>query len=153
MFSLFARVQASLEVRRREYLLIGIVLVSHGLLADGLKDAVEMIAGPQTHLQTVGMQPGTTIISLRAMIEQAVTDVTSDGGVLVLVDILGGNPADASSYLARRGIQVICGVNLPMLLELLIQREHLSQRELTTIALQAARQSVINLTEQLTQHD
>ena len=138
---------------RKEPPLVGIVLVSHGLLAAGLKDAVEMIAGPQTHFQTISMQPDTSTTSLRTMIEQAVDDVVSDGGVLVLVDILGGNPADASVHLARRGIQVLCGVNLPMLLELLIQREYLSQRELTAIALQAAKQSVINLTEQLNQHD
>jgi PTS system mannose-specific IIA component len=118
-----------------------------------LRDAVEMIAGPQTYFQTISMQPETTITSLRVSIEQAVLNVMSDGGVIVLVDILGGNPADASSYLARRGIQVICGVNLPMLLELLIQREHLTQRELTAIALQAGKQSVINLTEKLMQHE
>jgi mannose/fructose-specific phosphotransferase system component IIA len=110
-----------------------------------------MIVGPQTRFQTVGMQPDTTTINLRTMIEQAVTEVMSDDGVLVLVDILGGNPADASAYLAQQGIQVICGVNLPMLLELLIQRDYLSQRELTTIALQAAQQSIINLTEHLDQ--
>jgi mannose PTS system EIIA component len=112
-----------------------------------------MIVGPQTHLLTVSMQPDTDIASLHTVIEQAVAAVTSDGGALVLVDILGGSPANASSSLALRGIQVICGINLPMLLELLIQREHVSQRELTAIALQAAKQGVIDLTQQLTHHD
>ncbi|MBA2394776.1 MAG: PTS sugar transporter subunit IIA [Ktedonobacteraceae bacterium] len=133
--------------------MIGIVIVSHGLLAEGLKDAVEMIVGPQTHLSTVSMQPDTDIVDLRTMIEQAVAAVTGDGGALVLIDILGGSPANASSSLAQHGMRVICGVNLPMLLELLIQREHVSQRELTTIALQAAKQGVIDLTHQLNQHN
>jgi PTS system mannose-specific IIA component len=141
------------ETWRKEFALIGIVIVSHGLLAEGLKDAVEMIVGPQTHFLTVSMQPDTSLASLRTMLEQAVTEVASDGGTLVLVDILGGSPANASSYLALHGIQVICGVNLPMLLELLIQRENSSQRELTAIALQAAKQGVIDLTQQLTHHD
>jgi len=140
-------------IKRKEFALIGIVIVSHGLLAEGLKDAVEMIVGPQTHFLTVSMQPDTSLASLRTMLERAVTEVASDGGTLVLVDILGGSPANASSYLALHGIQVICGVNLPMLLELLIQRENSSQRELTAIALQAAKQGVIDLTQQLTHHD
>lgn len=114
---------------------------------------MEMIVGPQTHFQTVSMQPDTSLASLRMMLEQAVTEVASDGGTLVLVDILGGSPANANSYLALHGIQVICGVNLPMLLELLIQRENSSQHELTAIALQAAKQGIINLTQQLTHHD
>lgn len=99
------------------------------------------------------MQPDTNIASLRTLIEQAVFAVASDGGALVLVDILGGSPANASSYLALQGVQVICGVNLPMLLELLIQRENSSQHELAAIALQAAKQGVINLTQQLTHDD
>jgi mannose/fructose-specific phosphotransferase system component IIA len=108
-----------------------------------------MIAGPQAYFQTISMRPDTSTASLRAIIEQTVAEMASTGGVLVLVDILGGNPADASTQLAQRGIPIVCGVNLPMLLELLIQREHLSQRELTAIAVQAGRQSIINLTEQL----
>ncbi len=99
------------------------------------------------------MQPDTDLASLRAMLEQAVAAVTSDGGTLVLVDILGGSPANASSSLALQGTQVICGVNLPMLLELLIQRENSPLRELTMIALQAAKEGVINLTQQLSHHD
>jgi len=133
--------------------LVGIVLVSHGLLAEGMKNAVEMIVGPQAHFQIVSMQPDTDLASLRRMLEQAVAEVASDGGTLILVDILGGSPANASAHLALQGIPVLCGVNLPMLLELLIQREHASQRELTSIGLQAAKEGIINLTRQLTQQD
>jgi mannose PTS system EIIA component len=73
--------------------------------------------------------------------------------VLILIDILGGNPAIASSHLALHGTQVICGVNLPMLLEILVQREHLALGDLTPIAVQAAKEGVINLTQQLTRRD
>jgi mannose PTS system EIIA component len=133
--------------------LVGIVLVSHGLLADGMKNAVEMIVGPQTFFLTIGMEPETELADVRNAVEAAVLKVTSDGGVLVLVDILGGNPANASSRLASHGTTVICGVNLPMLLELLIQRENCTLRELTTLAIQAAKEGVINLTQQIAQHD
>jgi mannose/fructose/sorbose-specific phosphotransferase system IIA component len=118
-----------------------------------MKDAVEMIAGPQERFQTVGMQPEMELADLRATLERAVAEVADAEGALVLVDILGGSPANASSNLALHGTQVICGVNLPMLLELLIQRETSSLRELTAIAVQAAKEGIINLTQQLTHRD
>lgn len=129
--------------------MIGIVLVSHGPLAEGLKTAVEMIAGPQQRLLPIGMKPGDDPEELRRKIEDAVAIVSEGGEALVLVDLLGGSPANASSQLAVAGTQVICGVNLPMLLELLIQREHAPLSVLTTLALQAAKEGVINLTRQL----
>lgn len=130
--------------------MIGIILVSHGLLAEGMKNAAEMIAGPQEHFLTIGMRPGVSLNRLRSELEAARRQIRCDGGVLILIDILGGNPANASLDLALQGTQVICGVNLPMLLEILIQREYLTLRDLTPIAVQAAKEGVINLTQQLT---
>ncbi|MBX5455741.1 MAG: PTS sugar transporter subunit IIA [Thermogemmatispora sp.] len=129
--------------------MIGVVLVSHGSLAAGLKDAVEMIAGPQEHFVAIGMPAGGSLEQLRREVEAAVRQMMSDGEVLILIDILGGNPASASLQLALQGTQVICGVNLPMLLEILVQREYMSLRDLTPIAIQAAKEGVINLTQRL----
>lgn len=128
--------------------MIGIVLVSHGALAAGLKDAAEMIVGPQERFIAIGMQASDKLDDLRTRIEAAV-DETGKDETLVLVDILGGNPANASSQLAHKGIQVICGVNLPMLLEILTQRENVTVQKLATIATQAAQEGVINFTQQL----
>lgn len=133
--------------------MIGIVLVSHGSLAEGMKSAAEMIAGPQKQFQTLGMRAGTSLDNLRSELASAVARVRSDGGVLILIDILGGNPANASLPLALHGTQVICGVNLPMLLEILVQREHLTLHDLTPLAMQAAKEGVINLTQQVVQRD
>ncbi len=133
--------------------MVGIVLVSHGLLAEGMKNAAEMIAGPQEHFVTIGMEAEGNLDDLRSVLEAAVVEARSDGGVLVLIDILGGNPAHASSQLALLGTQVICGVNLPMLLEIIVQREHLALRDLTAIAVQAAKEGVINLTQQLAHYN
>lgn len=133
--------------------MVGIVLVSHGLLAEGMKNAAEMIAGPQEYFLTIGMQPESSLDSLQNELEAAVADVGCDEGVVILIDILGGNPADASSHLALDGVQVLCGVNLPMLLELLVQREYLALHDLMPIAVQAAKEGVINLTQLLTRRD
>jgi|SRR5579875_2467878 PTS system mannose-specific IIA component len=129
--------------------MVGIVLVSHGSLAEGLKNAAEMIVGPQERLLVVGMEPGADPANLRQQIERAVAALGSPEEALVLIDILGGSPANASANLANSGIPVICGVNLPMLLELLTQRENATQEELASIAIQTAKESVINLTQQL----
>ncbi len=132
--------------------MIGIVLVSHGPLAEGLRGAAEMIVGPQERFLAIGMDAAADLDRLRAQIEAAAAEVAGDGeGVLVLVDLMGGSPANASAYLATAGTPVICGASLPMLLETLTSREHISATELAGIALQAGRDGVVNLTQLLAQ--
>lgn len=132
--------------------MIGIVLVSHGPLAEGLKGAAEMIVGPQECFLAIGMDPAADLDRLRAQIEAAVAEVASDSmGAVVLVDLMGGSPANASAYLATGGTPVICGASLPMLLEVLTSREHASATELAGIALQAGKEGVVNLTQLLAQ--
>lgn len=133
--------------------MIGIVLVSHGSLAEGLKDAAEMIIGPQERLVAIGMAPHADLATLRGEIEAAITRVGDQGGALVLVDILGGSPANAGLHLANSGTQVICGTNLPMLLEMLTQRDNSTIQELAEIAVQTAREGVIHLNRQLSHDD
>lgn len=129
--------------------MIGIVLVSHGSLANGLKDAAEMIIGPQDHVRTVGMDPAADLDSLRSHIEALAAEVGTDGGVLVLADLMGGSPANASASLALGGTPIICGANLPMLLEVLMSRESASVQELAEIATRAATEGIVNMTKQL----
>ncbi|HEU5229333.1 MAG TPA: PTS mannose transporter subunit IIC, partial [Ktedonobacteraceae bacterium] len=122
---------------------------THGTLADALKNAAEMIIGPQEHFLAIGMGATDDLTTLRGEIEAA-TRAVEKNGALILVDLMGGSPAKASSHLAFAGTPVICGVNLPMLLEVLVQREDVTLQELTAIAMQAAKEGVINLTWQLT---
>src|SRR5215469_1839534 len=135
----------------RGVVLIGIVLVSHGPLAEGLKGAAEMIVGPQERFLVIGMDPAADVDRLRAQIEAAAAQANDGAGVLVLVDLMGGSPANASAYLATGGTPVICGASLPMLLEVLTSREHTGLEELTGTALQAGKDGVVNLTQLLAQ--
>ncbi|HET8912567.1 MAG TPA: PTS sugar transporter subunit IIA, partial [Ktedonobacteraceae bacterium] len=89
--------------------MIGIVLVTHGQLAEGLRNAAEMIVGPQENFRTIGMGPASDLDDLRSEIEAAVASVGGPTETLVLADLMGGSPANASSYLAVGGTQVICG--------------------------------------------
>lgn len=125
--------------------MIGIVLVSHGTLATGLKQAAEMIVGPQEYVLAIGMEPGEDPAHLHQQVKKAVTAPGHPATTLILTDILGGSPANVSAHLALDGVQVICGVNLPMLLELLTQREHATSEELARLAIEAAREGIIHL--------
>lgn len=133
--------------------MVGIVLVSHGPLADGLKGATEMIAGPQPSFLTVSMGPAADLDELRLSIEEAAAQVKGTEGVLVLVDLMGGSPSNSSAYLAASGTEVVCGVNLPMLLEVVMNREGMDVRELAAVAVEAGRQGVVSLTQMLTRKD
>lgn len=133
--------------------MIGIVLVSHGTLAEGLKDAAEMIIGPQERLIAIGMPPQADLATLRQEIEAALLQIGDQGGALVLVDILGGSPANIGSHLAKSDTEVICGTNLPMLLEMLTQRENSTLQELASLAVQTAREGVIRLSGQAPEDD
>jgi mannose PTS system EIIA component len=136
--------------RRGGASLIGIVLVSHGPLAEGLKGAAEMIVGPQSRFLTVSMGAAADLDELRAQIEDAagrVVDPSEGERALVLVDLMGGSPSNASAYLASTGTQVVCGVNLPMLLEVLMNREDMSIDSLAEFALHAGKDGIISLTQ------
>src|SRR5690242_11069251 len=99
-----------------------------------------MIIGSQEHFLAIGMEPTDDLTTLRGEIEAATRTVGKNGGALILVDLMGGSPAKASSHLAFTGTPVLCGVNLPMLLEVLVQREDATLQELTAIAMQAAKE-------------
>ncbi|HLZ59065.1 MAG TPA: PTS sugar transporter subunit IIA [Ktedonosporobacter sp.] len=125
--------------------MIGIVLVSHGPLADGFKGAAEMIVGPQERFVALGMDPSADLDVLRSEIEAAVASVGTDGGALVLADLMGGSPANSSAAVALSGTPVICGVNLPMLLEVLMSRESASLHDLAETAFRAGSEGVVDL--------
>jgi PTS system mannose-specific IIA component len=131
--------------------MFGVVVVSHGTLAAGLRDAAEMIVGPQTLFRTVGMGPAANLGQLRVDIEAAVQEVGGPDYSVVLVDLLGGSPGNASAYLAVAGTPVICGVSLPMLLEVLTAREDrsLTPQVLAERAIDAGKESIFDLGRRL----
>jgi mannose/fructose-specific phosphotransferase system component IIA len=100
------------------------------------------------------MGPAARLDQLRDDIELAVQDVGGPDRCLVLVDLLGGSPGNASAYLAVSGTPVVCGVSLPMLLEVLTAREDdsLTSQALVERAIDAGRESIFDLGRQLAPH-
>lgn len=99
--------------------MIGLVLVTHGRLADELKAALEHVVGPQEKVEAVSIGPDDDIERRRQDILEAVGRVESGAGVVLLTDMFGGTPSNlAISVMDGRSVEVIAGVNLPMLVKL-----------------------------------
>ena len=99
--------------------MIGLVLVTHGRLADEFRKAVEHVVGRQDHFETVCIGADDDMESRRDDILAAVTRADSGTGVIVLTDMFGGTPSNlAISAMSPGRIEVIAGMNLPMLIKL-----------------------------------
>lgn len=99
--------------------MIGLVLVTHGKLAEEFRYALEHVVGPQTALETVSIGPEDDMDQRRLDIVEAVSQVESGQGVIILTDMFGGTPSNlAISVMDGGRIEVIAGINLPMLIKL-----------------------------------
>jgi len=98
---------------------IGGVIVTHGHLASEFIAAAEMIVGPMPHVTQASIDWHDDIDVARAELERAIARVSQGRGVLLLTDMFGGAPTDiASMFLDDEAIEVVTGVNLPMILKL-----------------------------------
>ncbi|MQX35727.1 PTS sugar transporter subunit IIA [Roseospira navarrensis] len=99
--------------------MIGLVLVTHGRLAEEMLAALEHVVGAQKNVGTICIGPDDDMEQRRADIVEAVGRVDQGQGVIVLTDMFGGTPSNlAISIMDRSTIEVIAGVNLPMLIKL-----------------------------------
>jgi mannose PTS system EIIA component len=104
--------------------MIGLVLVTHGQLATGFRAALEHVVGPQSRFETITIGPEDDMEQRRADILGAVARVQDGSGVVLLTDMFGGTPSNlAISVMDGGRIEVICGINLPMLIKLATLRE------------------------------
>jgi len=99
--------------------MIGLVLVTHGKLAEEFRHAVEHVVGPQKFIETVCIGPEDDMDQRRQDIVDAVTRAEDGHGVIILTDMFGGTPSNLSISVMESGrIEVIAGMNLPMLIKL-----------------------------------
>jgi PTS system mannose-specific IIA component len=99
--------------------MIGLVLVTHGRLAAEFVAALEHVVGPQRDVEAICIGPEDDMEQRRAEILAAVARVESGAGVVVLTDMFGGTPSNlAMSILGKGEVEVVAGINLPMLIKL-----------------------------------
>jgi mannose PTS system EIIA component len=95
------------------------VIVTHGHLAGELLAAAEMIVGPISHIAAVSIGWHDDVDAAREEVQRAVTRVSQGAGVLLLTDMFGGTPTNiASMFLEEGSVEVVTGVNLPMVIKL-----------------------------------
>jgi len=129
--------------------MIGLVLVTHGHLADELISAMEHVVGPQENVAAICIGPDDDMEQRRSDILQAVTDVSSDDGVVLFTDMFGGTPSNlAISVMDRANAEVIAGANLPMLVKFAGCRDKCDLEECVAKA-QEAGKKYINVASQL----
>ena len=99
--------------------MIGLVLVTHGRLAAEFIAAMEHVVGPQAQCIAVCIEANDDMEEKRAEIARAAAEVDQGAGVILLTDMFGGTPSNlAISLLGRPNLEVIAGINLPMLIKL-----------------------------------
>jgi PTS system mannose-specific IIA component len=123
--------------------MIGLVLVTHGRLAAEFVVAMEHVVGPQQAIEAICIGPDDDMEARRADIARAVKSVDSGAGVILLTDLFGGTPSNLAISLMEPGrIEVIAGVNLPMLIRLEGARKMMKVKAAVAAAREAGRKYI-----------
>jgi PTS system mannose-specific IIA component len=123
--------------------MIGLVLVTHGSLATEFVVAMEHVVGPQQQIETICIGPEDDMEVRRADIASAVARVNDGSGVILLTDLFGGTPSNLAISLLKAGeIEVIAGINLPMLIRLESARKVMDVRQAVAAAREAGQKYI-----------
>jgi len=130
--------------------MVGILITTHGGFAEGLLNAVELIAGKQEKAKTIGLYHGDGIDELEHKIRTAVQDLDDGDGVLAFVDILGGSPSNMvmKCMADTTNLKAIAGVSMGMIVQAVMMRDQCSLDELTDLCEEAGNQPVVLLHKQ-----
>lgn len=132
--------------------MIGIILVTHGRLAEEFVNAMEHVVGEQSDVATVCIGPQDDMEARRDEIAKAIKQVDSGKGVVILTDLFGGTPSNlAISLLQRDKTEVIAGINLPMLIRLAGARKEMDLQAVAAAARDAGRNYITIASEFLGQ--
>ena len=123
--------------------MIGMVLVTHGNLASEFYSALEHIVGPQEQVAAIGIGADEDMEQCRNEIEKAIGKVDSGNGVILLTDLFGGTPSNmAISMMQDSQVEVIAGINLPLLVKLASVRKEMSIEDAAAKAQESGRKYI-----------
>ncbi len=123
--------------------MIGLILVTHGRLAEEFLVALEHVVGPQQQVATICIGPRDDMESRRKEIAAAIRQVDAGKGVVILSDLFGGTPSNLAISLLDAGrVEVIAGVNLPMLIRLDSARKCMDVKDAVAAAREAGRKYI-----------
>ena len=125
-----------------------VILVSHGKFANGLNDALSMLAGNREDILSVGLENGKSVDEFTALFTEKVKDISTDDEVILLGDIIGGSPlTNATNVLVNKGIKTVIlgGMNLPLALTTVLMKDTVSLDEIADQVLEQARMAMQEL--------
>ncbi|MEE4289546.1 MAG: PTS sugar transporter subunit IIA [Erythrobacter sp.] len=132
--------------------MIGLILVTHGRLADQFVQAMEHVVGEQSAIVTVCIGPSDDMEQRRSEIADAIAAVDAGQGVIILTDLFGGTPSNLAISLLDAGrVEVIAGINLPMLIRLAGARKKMDVVQAVEAAREAGRNYITVASELLGQ--
>ncbi len=132
--------------------MIGMILVTHGRLAEHFIDAMEHVVGKQEDVATICIGPNDDMEQRRADIADAIKQVDNGAGAIILTDLFGGTPSNLAISLLDTGhIEVIAGINLPMLIRLAGARKSMNVVDAVNAAQTAGRNYITVASEFLGQ--
>lgn len=128
-------------------MVVGVLLVTHGRMGEALLESARMISGNGDGARTLPFMPGQGVEDLEAAVRSTLADMSPAEGTLVLVDLPGGSPARVGAMIAaeHQEVEVVAGVNLPMLVEVLLMKDCMGARELAEHAGQAGGEGIVNV--------
>ncbi len=131
--------------------MIGILITSHGKMAEGMLNSVGILSGNAENVVSVGLFPEDSSDDFEQRLRKAVDDVDKGDGVLILSDIIGGTTTNKALTISteRKGIEVFTGVNLPMLLEAIVCREYNTMAQMCDILKATATETVVHASERM----
>lgn len=134
--------------------MIGLILVTHGRLADQFIEAMEHVVGPQDAVAGICIGPNDDMEQRRSEITEAIGSVDQGKGVIILTDLFGGTPSNLAISLLDAGkVEVIAGINLPMLIRLAGARKSMSVVDAVEAAQAAGRNYITVASEFLAADD
>jgi len=130
--------------------MLGVILTGHGHFASGLYQAALQIIGQQPGFMAIDFPDGLSTDQLESQLQSALQQCEKGEGVIFLTDILGGSPFRIAAQLSfvQPNIEVITGTNLPLVIEMLLERDGLDAASFRNIAIDKAKQAVTSLWHQ-----
>lgn len=132
-------------------IMIAVIIGTHGIFSEEILKSAEMIFGVQENVGSVTFQPGEGIDALVEKYNSLIEKMNSTDGVLFMVDLFGGSPFNAASIIAMKheNMEIVTGVNLPMILEVLGSRDFSSVSELLSIAENSGKEAIRTLSKNI----
>jgi len=131
--------------------MISVIIGTHGMFSEEILKSAEMIFGSQENIGSVTFKPGEGVDDLVEKYNNLINELDCTDGVLFMVDLFGGSPFNAASIIAMKhdNMEIVAGVNLPMILETLGSRDFSSLSELLAIAENSGKEAIRVLTKSI----